>query len=148
MMNEWEALLGGTGGGGGGEPAEATNPEGMVVSTTTTEQQQQLTRTDSMGSLLSAQSYAGSETSSFRFQPKISKVEMSWHVIISSSSAKMGKVGERFFLKMFDDHPELVQLFPFGDDSIDDKGKLKINNRTKTMSVPMPWPSCESLERV
>lgn len=41
-------------------------------------------------------------------------------------------VGEKFFIKMFEDHPELVQLFPFGDDVIDSKtGALKLNARVR-----------------
>ena len=46
---------------------------------------------------------------------KISRVENSWYAI----SSKIGEVGLKFFLQMFDEHPELIQLFPFGDDSID-----------------------------
>lgn len=60
----------------------------------------------------------------------ISRVERSWLVI--SERNRIGAVGLKFFLKLFDEHPEVVELFPFGEDSKDPKtGKLKINARTK-----------------
>ena len=58
---------------------------------------------------------------------KISRVENSWYLI----SGKIGEVGLRFFLEMFKENPELVELFPFGDDSVSVTGLLRVNDRTK-----------------
>lgn len=57
---------------------------------------------------------------------KISRVEKSWYII----SNRIGEVGLKFFLRMFDEYPELVQLFPFGDDIDPKSGKLILNART------------------
>ncbi len=59
---------------------------------------------------------------------KISRVEKSWYII----SNRIGEVGLKVFLRMFQEYPELIQLFPFGEDDIDQtKGTLILNNRTK-----------------
>ena len=61
---------------------------------------------------------------------KISRVEKSWLII--SENNRIGAVGSKFFLRMLEEYPELVPLFPFGQDSIDSKtGKLKLNSHTK-----------------
>ena len=59
---------------------------------------------------------------------KVSRVERSWYII----SNRIGEVGLNVFLRMFQEYPELIQLFPFADDDIDSKtGTLILNNRTK-----------------
>ena len=59
---------------------------------------------------------------------KISRVEKSWYII----SSRIGEIGLKVFLRMFQEYPELIKLFPFGADDIDPKtGTLILNNRTK-----------------
>ena len=61
---------------------------------------------------------------------KISKVEKSWLLI--SQQNRIGAVGLKFFLRMLDEYPDLVQLFPFGEDAVDrSTGQLKLNAYTK-----------------
>ena len=67
---------------------------------------------------------------------KVSRVERSWLAITENN--RIGEVGEKIFFRMFADYPDLIQLFPFGQDDIDAAtGKLKINKRTR-------GTSCES----
>ena len=40
----------------------------------------------------------------------LSRVEQSWYLI----SDRIGEVGLKFFLKLFEEHPEIIDLFPFG----------------------------------
>ncbi|KAL3906736.1 MAG: hypothetical protein SGILL_009152, partial [Bacillariaceae sp.] len=61
---------------------------------------------------------------------KVSRVERSWLAITENN--RIGEVGEKIFFRMFADYPDLIQLFPFGQDDIDTTtGKLKINKRTR-----------------
>ena len=64
---------------------------------------------------------------------KISKVERSWFVI--ADSGKIAQVGERFFLAMFDEYPDLLQLFPFSDDAYDEYGRLKKLNKSVRLHI-------------
>ena len=57
------------------------------------------------------------------------KVERSWLII--SETNMLGKVGLRAFLRMFDENPELVDVFPFGNESKDSSGKLILNKATR-----------------
>jgi len=59
---------------------------------------------------------------------KVSSVERSWYLI----SDRIGDVGLKFFLRMFDEHPDLIRLFPFSEDSVHPQtGKLVLNARTE-----------------
>ena len=64
---------------------------------------------------------------------KISKVERSWFVI--ADSGKIAQVGERFFLTMFDEYPDLLHLFPFSDDAYDEHGRLKKLNKSVRLHI-------------
>lgn len=59
---------------------------------------------------------------------KVSHVENSWYLI----SGRIGEVGLKFFLSMFDEYPEIVKIFPFGEDSINPRtGKFVMSEQTK-----------------